>query len=163
IAGLNSDGTLAPLFFARGKKPQSELAAFNPWERRPADQVNPVEQRLYYVDKNGLHTIAAPEGYHYSGLLQPTRQELEQGRARVLLFRGTEYVLDFFVAPLNGKQIGTPSQLSFSIYQRLTGLSSTAVTSAGADGTVGSLFYEQGTTGRMRLSVLGAGTNDRTL
>ena len=154
ISGINADRTLAPVFIARGKMPASELPGFNPWERRPEDVTNPADQRLYYVTQDGLHTLKAPDGYHYLGLLKPTRTELAQGTASVVLFKGTDYVLDYYVAPLTGLTLGVPEKLDFSIYQRLNGLKSYALMSNGVGGdVVGTVFAEEGTAGRMRLSV----------
>jgi hypothetical protein len=143
----------SPMFLARGKMPDSELPGFNPWETRSADVINPDDQRLYYVVQDGIHTLKAPDTYHYVGWLKPTRQQLVQGTASVVLFKGTDFVLDFYVAELSGLKLGTPQKLDFSIYQRLTGLDTFAVLNQGASGVGGTVYSEQGTAGRMRLSV----------
>jgi hypothetical protein len=153
IAGIGAGKALTPVFVARGHLPSSELPAFDPWEHRPAELVNPADQRLYYVDAGGLHTLKAPEGFHYVGLLKPTRQELREGTATVLLFKGQDFVLDFYVAKLQGLALSEPSLVEFPIYQRLFGLKTLPVLTTDTAGVSGTAFVEEGAAGLMRLSL----------
>lgn len=153
LSGLGAGQELLPAFVARGRKPPSEMGYFDPWEKRPPERVNPVEQRLYYLDRQGLHSIAPPQGHRIVGFLKPTNQELVDGTATVLLYSGSEYVADFFTAKLSGRRLGVLAPLEFSIYQRLVGLKSTAVLDPGVSGTAGTAYGETGAAGRMRLTV----------
>jgi hypothetical protein len=148
---------LMPTFVARGRKPQAELPADDPWEKRPADVVNPLDQRLYYVDRAGLHTLAPPEGYRLADLLKPTRRELRDGSATALVFKGTDFVLDFYAVKLTGKSWGVPQKLDFSIYQKLAGLKGLPVMRETAPDPAidasGVAYAEEGAAGRLRVSV----------
>jgi hypothetical protein len=153
LSGLGAGRELLPAFIARGRKPPSETGKFDPWDKRPPELVNAPDQRLYYLDRQGLHTIAAPKDHRFVALLKPTTQELIEGTATALLLKGGEYVADFYTAKLSGKSLGALVPLEFSIYQRLIGLKATPVLSTGASGTSGTAFSETGAAGRMRLSV----------
>ncbi|MBC7692257.1 MAG: S8 family serine peptidase [Methylotenera sp.] len=143
---------LVPAWVGRGNTPVLEKAKYNPWKPNAKDL---TLIRFYYLAKDGLRTLKAPEGYNFVDILDPTRDQRKQGLVPVLLAQNDDFETTFATVEMSSSQSNPVTIVPFKNYRNLRGLDAdTVINLDPGSPSAGTAFTGTGALGTQRTTAL---------
>lgn len=117
---------------------------------------NSQKIRFYYIGKEGLKTLKAPEGYDFVEILTTDQSQREEGVLPVLLVKGSDFDRTFYLSEVKDFQFGEVKPLLFPQYHMIGGLDPLETLSLNpVDAAYGTSFGGLSSLNRYKLTSIG--------
>lgn len=112
------DGGRVPAWVARGTTPELEVPEYNPWHPDPIDF---PAYRVYYMARDGLRTVSAPQDHAIIGMLALSKQNKRDGSLSVLYAKGKGTETEYAVGEIHNGRMRSFQEISLGMFRALRG------------------------------------------
>ncbi|MBK7890208.1 MAG: S8 family serine peptidase [Bdellovibrionales bacterium] len=138
---------LVPAWISRGTTPESEKAAYDPWNPSPIDL---PEFRIYYWGPSGLKSLREKDQTPIA-LFYQSRDEQRRGVLRAAWLKGEGTDSEHVITSIEDAKIGSSRTMDAGGYRRLRANSTAPLLNSDGE-AVGTSFYTESSRSTLRLS-----------